>query len=109
MIDGNLHCTCDEGWDQLSNCYQCADNYYGDDCVYCEASVTCNGNGTCNDQGTCECNEDYYLTPQGGCNPKSDVGEPCDMLGLTVGDICLDGLTCGQTPDYDLGMFPVCY
>ena len=76
--------------------------------MYCESTVTCSGHGTCNDQGTCECDEGYYLARQGDCRAKGDVGDACDML--YVGDAaCLDGLTCGITPDYVQGLAPVCH
>ena len=59
--EGNPQCECDDGWidDGENQCSQCADNYYGDDCVYCEASETCNDHGTCEDDGSCNCETEW--------------------------------------------------
>lgn len=74
--------------------------------ISCQSGETPTGNIV--DGCSCVCSDNYYLARQGDCRAKGDVGDACDML--YVGDAaCLDGLTCGITPDYVQGLAPVCH
>ena len=82
-------CVCDDGWidDGENQCFQCADNYYGDDCsVYCVASETCNDHGTCNSDGSCHCETEW-----GG----SDCFQCADnYYGNECSEYCVASETC---------------
>jgi len=54
-----------------SNCQECLQNYYGEDCLtYCFAPSSCHGGGTCGHEGQCVCDDAH-------------TGQECEL--------CVDG------------------
>ncbi|KAG6946003.1 hypothetical protein JG687_00016973 [Phytophthora cactorum] len=92
-LDGK--CNCHRGWDSLTDCYDCEEGFFGENCKPCPRDC---GHGTCssglNGTGECLCHEGWRLEGKMPCTTCADgyIGPTCQLCpGFLESEVACSG------------------